>query len=77
MKVYVVMGNDYPECVFESEAAAEAFVESKINQQREIKDQYKKKQLSPLALPAGARIYWRWYEFELQKERACSKLKPT
>lgn len=50
MKVYVVMGNDFPDCVFSTEAAAEAYCESKKAERRE----------------GYRRIYWRVYEFEVR-----------
>ena len=49
MKVYVIMGNDYPDAVFSSREVAEKFVAEK---KKERKDG-----LTP--------IYWRLYEFEM------------
>lgn len=49
-QVYVVMGNDFPECVFATKQAAEAFC--------------KKKRLEQKA-QNGPHIYWRVYEFKL------------
>lgn len=49
MKVYVIMGNDYPDAVFSSREVAEKFVAEK---KKERKDG-----LTP--------IYWRSYEFEM------------
>jgi hypothetical protein len=52
--VYVVMGNDFPEAVYEEEGDAIAFVDAK-------KEEETKKQSSDLY-----RIYWRYYDFELK-----------
>lgn len=57
MKVYVIMGNDFPECVFDTEEKAEAFCT-----ERKKLDEAERK------TPGyGRRIYWRVYEFEVQK----------
>jgi len=50
MKVYVVMGNDYPEAVFKLEAQAVKFCSDKKKERGTQK---------PV-------IYWRTYEFELR-----------
>lgn len=55
MKVYVVMGNDFPDAVFDSQKKAEQFIEQKKKEDDKIKEKY------------YARIYWRAYEFELNK----------
>jgi len=53
MKVYVVMGNDFPDKVFATEEAAEAYcIEKKSNPENRV-----------LGI---SRIYWRVYEFEVQ-----------
>ena len=49
MKVYVIMGNDYPGAVFSTKEAAEKFV---AERKKKCKDG-----LTP--------IYWRSYEFEM------------
>src|SRR5438309_1423043 len=54
MKVFVIMGNDYPAAVFSTEAAASAYVEMKKHED----PHYGMKYTSP-------RIYWRFYEFEI------------
>lgn len=54
MKVYVVMGNDFPECVFEKETNA---VEYCADRKREDA-QKRQRQL-------GLVIHWRVHEFEL------------
>lgn len=56
MKVYVVMGNDYPHCVFSSETVAEAYCNAKTAKEKEMSD----KQIR-------SRIYWRHYEFEVRE----------
>jgi len=53
MKIYVVMGNDYPKAAFSSEQKAEEFIAV-------MKAADKKADRS-------GRIYWRSYEFELDK----------
>ena len=49
MSVYVVMGNDFPDAVFDNEAAAEAYCEARRAQNAE----------------SGTRVYWRFYVFPL------------
>lgn len=58
MRVHVVMGNDYPEKVFEHAQHAARFVRMKTGQERGKSDTH-----SP-------RIHWRSYEFELEKNDA-------
>lgn len=55
MKVYVIMGNDYPEAVFRHKDEADAYVQLKKDEQVEHKK-----------LGHG-NIYWRSYEFELRE----------
>lgn len=55
MRVWVIMGNDYPDAVFASEEAANAYVETKKAEPAS------QGQFSP-------RIYWRAYDFQLQGE---------
>ncbi len=57
MKVYVVMGNDYPDAVFQAEAAAEKYVG-----ERTISE----KAAASKPDMFHRRIYYRYYEFELQ-----------
>jgi hypothetical protein len=52
MKVYVVMGNDYPDAVFKDERKADEYVEMK-------KKYYSDHSRRP--------IHWRHYEFELRE----------
>lgn len=64
MKVYVVMGNDYPSAVFTDERDAEAACKRLMDEQREKHEAEdarfgKKTHYTP-------RIYWRYYGFELQ-----------
>jgi hypothetical protein len=54
MKVFVVMGNDYPDSVFSTQDAAEAYVEKKRAADPERQRLY-----------GGMMIYWRWYSFDL------------
>ena len=49
MKVYVVMGNDFPDAVYAKEADARAYCE--FRKQKDTEE--------------GRRIYWRVYEFEV------------
>lgn len=53
MKVFVVMGNDFPDAVFAKEADAEAYCESKRDGNA----------------THGHRIYWRVYGFDLREQR--------
>lgn len=64
MKVWVVMGNDYPDSVYKTENAAATFINAK-NEEREKADR-KKRRLGSGSGGYG-RIYWRSYEFEIQK----------
>jgi len=54
-KVYVVMGNDFPDCVFAKEADADEYVNTKTAVERE-------KQLHRV----GPRIHYRHYEMEVK-----------
>ncbi|WP_315792302.1 MULTISPECIES: hypothetical protein [unclassified Bradyrhizobium] len=56
MKVYVVMSNDYPNCVFGNQAAADAYVAK-----RKLED-------NPTGSGIYRRVYWRHVEHELDKE---------
>ena len=53
MKVWVVMGNDYPDAVFDSHKGAMAHIESRAQED------------SKFAKEMRPKIYWRAYEFEL------------
>lgn len=55
MKVWVIMGNDYPDAVFDSEEGANAFVKAKGEEDARHRDMW-----------AQPKIYWRAYEFELR-----------
>ena len=57
MKVYVIMGNDFPESVFASEEVAERYVKAKMA------DPANRHERSNTP-----RIYWRSYEFELRTD---------
>lgn len=57
MKVYVVMGNDYPDCVFSDEGAADRYVKAKtVENKRSMETGYSR------------RVYWRVYLFDLKDE---------
>lgn len=57
MRVFVVMGNDYPDRVYDTQQAADDFCRQKNNE-------------SAAQTEKGyRRIYWRYYEFELQTEK--------
>lgn len=58
-RVWVIMGNDFPECAFDSEAKADAFIEAKKEEQRLEAEKNKQSGY-------GRRIYWRHYEYEVQ-----------
>lgn len=54
MKVFVVMSNDFPDSVFADKENAEAFVACmKVVEKKRVPR-------------SGPRIYWRYYEFELE-----------
>ena len=53
MKVFVVMGNDFPDAVFSNEALAEAYMTTKKNE--DPRKGY------------GNRIHWRCYEFDVNE----------
>lgn len=52
-KVFVIMGNDFPDSVVSSQKAADEYIEA-----RKAVDK---------AMKVGHRIYWRSYEFEIDK----------
>jgi hypothetical protein len=56
MKVYVIMGNDYPGAVFDNEAAADRFIALK-----------KAENDKNMSQGMGGKIYWRKYEFKLNE----------
>ena len=53
MKVWVIMGNDFPDAVFDNEEAAEAHIKARKAEGKIHGGSY-------------AKIYWRAYEFPLQ-----------
>lgn len=55
MKVWVIMGNDYPDAVRLTEVSANKYIEQK-----------KKQELSEQCAGYKAHIYWRAYEFEAE-----------
>ncbi len=55
-KVYVVMSNDYPNCVFSDEVAAGLYVAK-----RKLED-------NPSGSGVYRRVYWRFYEYDLDHE---------
>lgn len=59
MKAFVIMGNDYPESVFADKDAADNYVKSKMDDERE---EHERKNPGGFYSP---RIYWRSYEFEI------------
>lgn len=52
--VYVVMGNDYPDCCFSSQKAADAYCEARRKADRTTAPDY------------ACRIYWRTYAFTVR-----------
>lgn len=54
MKVWVVMGNDYPNAVFDTEKAANTYCA------------VKKEEPASNHASGGIRIYWRSYAFEVR-----------
>lgn len=59
MKVYVIMGNDYPHSVYQSEADADDFVKVAETAEKEMEKR-------PVPQRERRRIHWRSYEFELK-----------
>lgn len=58
MRVWVVMSNDFPDCVFASEELAEQYCQKKMKEPKNKFD-----------YPTSARrIYYRHYEFEVHGE---------
>jgi hypothetical protein len=55
MKVYVIMGNDYPDAVFRRKDEAEAYVTLKKKEDEDNQRQ------------GHGKIYWRVYDFDLQE----------
>jgi hypothetical protein len=55
MIVYVIMANDFPDCVFSDKDVAEQYKEEK---NAEDKRQY-----------PGRRVFWRVYDFEMDHNR--------
>jgi hypothetical protein len=53
-KIFVVMTNDFPDCVFDVEWKAEIYVEMQQSWQK-------------MHTSYGARIYYRYYEFEVNE----------
>lgn len=61
MRVYVVMGNDFPDAVFTSAELAQVYCASKAVDTR----------------PGGiTRVYWRFYDFELLEALPTAVPKP-
>jgi hypothetical protein len=58
MKVWVLMGNDFPEAVFADQIAAEAEVKRRMDEQRVGKPNWD-----------TPRVYWRVYDFKLRRDR--------
>jgi hypothetical protein len=61
MKVFVVMGNDFPDAAFSTEEAADHYCQQKRDAEREAHEREN---------PGGyfvGRINWRVYEFELDE----------
>lgn len=54
MKVYVIMGNDFPEAVFKNEKDAEEFCEGKREEDKARRGY-------------GPGVYWRSYAFDFRE----------
>lgn len=62
MKVWVIMGNDYPDAVIGSEEEAKDYIDKKKKEDIQKREK---------AMPGyGPRIYWRSYEFDLIEKEA-------
>jgi len=55
--MYVVMGNDYPDSVFSTGKAAEAYAQKRMREPSNFRLNSK-----------TPRVYWRSYEFEVDKK---------
>jgi hypothetical protein len=64
-KVWVIMGNDFPDSAFSDEEKAEAYVTAKKAQDRAEHD----KDPQRYKYPYSPRIYWRHYEFEVDAKQ--------
>ncbi len=78
MKVYVIMGNDYPDGVMTDKSTAEELCELRMDAQK------RRKGIKGDPCERGPRIYWRTYEYELDGEpsakiacRVCKTTDPT
>ena len=58
MKVYVVMSNDYPDCVFAHKLDAEHYRDKKTNENKEMMNQSR--------FGTTHHIYYRVYEFDVK-----------
>lgn len=61
-KVFVIMGNDFPDAIFDNQGAAEQYIYKK---NCEHPDYDKLNRKYPLRLTVQ-RIHWRWYQFEVR-----------
>ena len=62
-KVWVIMGNDYPDGVFDSKDKADAYV---LKKQTEDRSKWEKENIPAKAIYYTPRIYWRHYEYEVK-----------
>lgn len=69
MRVWVIMGNDFPEAVKLSEKDAEDFI--KKMKKKEEKEEQVKQPMGPrpkiYSMGPRQKIYWRSYEFETDR----------
>lgn len=61
-KVYVVMGNDYPQAVHATQAGADASIKARKKKDAEEV----RKGMQHERFTGAGMVYWRSYEFELQ-----------
>lgn len=60
---YVVMSNDFPDAVFDTEEAAESYCKKRMDEQKaEIRKKYTGEYQPP------ARVYYRWHLLETNQE---------
>ena len=62
IEVFVVMGNDYPDCVFLDQEKASAYIK-----QKQAEDIEEAKRQGKWVGPGFYRVYWRYYQFTTQE----------
>ncbi len=60
-QIWVVMGNDYPDSVFSTQERASQKI-------KEVRGGNRRSSLGDFGYDEANRVYWRYFEFELDKE---------